>query len=287
MEDVENIYLRKNDRIYQLKDLAKVSLIPMKETGFSLSQGKQAVTLAIIKQADENMDKMKVALKKVTDHFSSVYPDIEFHITRNQTELLDYTISNLKQNLALGLFFIFIIAILFWGDVKSPLIIGISMFVSILISFLFFYLFHMSLNIITLSGLILASGMMIDSSIIVTENIAQYRQKGYNLEDACVKGTTEVITPMLSSTFTTIAVFVPLVFMSGIAGAIFYDQAFAITVGLIVTYFTGIMLLPVLYKLIYSIPDIKNPCLPSGLIIRSKNIHWTDFMIRVSNLFPP
>lgn len=261
VEDVENIYLRKNDRIYQLKDLAKVSLIPMKETGFSLSQGKQAVTLAIIKQADENMDKMKVALKKVTDHFSSVYPDIEFHITRNQTELLDYTISNLKQNLALGLFFIFIIAILFWGDVKSPLIIGISMFVSILISFLFFYLFHMSLNIITLSGLILASGMMIDSSIIVTENIAQYRQKGYNLEDACVKGTTEVITPMLSSTFTTIAVFVPLVFMSGIAGAIFYDQAFAITVGLIVTYFTGIMLLPVLYKLIYSIPDIKKSLL--------------------------
>ena len=70
----------------------------------------------------------------------------------------------------------------------------------------------MSLNIISLSGLILALGMMIDSSIIVTENIAQYRAKGDNLEEACIKGTTEVITPMLSSTFTTIAVFVPLVF---------------------------------------------------------------------------
>lgn len=120
------------------------------------------------------------------------------------------------------------------------------------------YLFNMSLNIISLSGLILALGMMIDSSIIVTENIAQYRAKGDNLEEACIKGTTEVITPMLSSTFTTIAVFVPLVFMSGIAGAIFFDQAFAVTVGLMVSYFTGIMLLPVLYKLVYSIPEIKH-----------------------------
>ena len=73
---------------------------------------------------------------------------------------------------------------------------------------------------------------------------------------------------MLSSTFTTIAVFVPLVFMSGIAGAIFYDQAFAVTVGLMVSYFTGIMLLPVLYKLVYSIPDIKH----------------TGFNLRINNL---
>lgn len=167
------------------------------------------------------MDNMKEALAEVTDYFKSIYPDIEFTITRNQTELLDYTISNLKQNLSLGFLFICIVAILFLGDVKSPAVIGLSMVVSIIISFLFFYLFNMSLNIISLSGLILALGMMIDSSIIVTENIAQYRAKGDNLEEACIKGTTEVITPMLSSTFTTIAVFVPLVFMSGIAGAIF------------------------------------------------------------------
>ena len=221
-EDVQNIYIRKNDRIFQIKDLAKVAVVPEKETGLSLANGKRAVTLAVIKQADENMDNMKEALAEVTDYFKSIYPDIEFTITRNQTELLDYTISNLKQNLSLGFLFICIVAILFLGDVKSPAVIGLSMVVSIIISFLFFYLFNMSLNIISLSGLILALGMMIDSSIIVTENIAQYRAKGDNLEEACIKGTTEVITPMLSSTFTTIAVFVPLVFISGIAGAIFF-----------------------------------------------------------------
>jgi multidrug efflux pump subunit AcrB len=257
VDDVKEIYLRKNDRIFQLKDLARIDVVPEKETGLSLSNGKRAVTLAVIKQADENMDAMKASLEKIMTHFASVYPDITFSVSRDQTELLDYTISNLKGNLSLGFIFICIVAVLFLGDFKSPAVIGLSMVVSIVVSFLFFYLFGMSLNIISLSGLILALGMMIDSSIIVTENITQYRTMGYSLKEACAKGTTEVITPMLSSTFTTIAVFVPLVFMSGIAGAIFYDQAFAVTVGLIVSYFTGIMLLPVLYKLIYSLPEIK------------------------------
>ena len=267
-EDVQNIYIRKNDRIFQLKDLAKIAIVPEKETGASLAGGKRAVTLAVIKQTDENMDNMKEALEGITDYFETIYPDIEFSVSRNQTELLDYSVSNLKQNLTLGFIFICIVAILFLGDIKIPAVIGLSMIISLIVSFLFFYLFKMSLNIISLSGLILALGMMIDSSIIVTENITQYRTKGFSLDEACAKGTTEVITPMLSSTFTTIAVFFPLVFMSGIAGAIFYDQAFAVTVGLLVSYFTGIMLLPVLYKLVYSIPDIKH----TGFNRRIKNL---------------
>ena len=194
---------------------------------------------------------MKQAIIGTMNYFRKVYPDIEFSISRNQTELLDYTISNLQQNHSLGFLFICIVAVLFLGDIKSPFIIGLSMTVSIVICFLFFYLFKMSLNIISLSGLILALGMMIDSSIIVTENISQYRERGYSLRRACVTGTSEVITPMLSSSLTTIAVFVPLIFMSGIASALFYDQAFSVTVGLMVSYFTGIMLLPVLYMLVY------------------------------------
>ena len=250
-EDVENIYIRKGDRLMQLKELAKVAVVGKKEQGLSLAGGKRAVTLAIIKQSDENMDAMKAKLKETTDYFSTLYPDIEFQVCRNQTELLDYTISNLQDNLSLGFLFIFIVAIFFLGDVRSPVIIGISMVTSIVITFFFFYFCKVSLNVISLSGLILAVGMMIDSSIIVTENISQYREKGYSLKRACATGTTEMITPMLSSSLTTIAVFVPLVFMSGIAGAIFMDQAFSITVGLLISYVTGIFLLPVLYLLFY------------------------------------
>ena len=250
-EDVKGILLRKEGRIIRLGDFCRVEIVPAKEKGVSMSNGKRAVTLAVIKQADENMEDMKLAINSTMDYFKKVYPDIDFSICRNQTELLDYTISNLQQNLSLGFLFICIVAVLFLGDVKSPFIIGLSMVVSIVICFLFFYLFKMSLNIISMSGLILALGMMIDSSIIVTENISQYRERGYSLRRACVTGTGEVVTPMLSSSLTTVAVFVPLIFMSGIAGALFYDQAFSVTVGLLVSYFTGIMLLPVLYMLVF------------------------------------
>lgn len=250
-EDVQNIYLSKAGRLFQLKDFCQIGVVSKKETGRSLSAGKRAVTLAIIKQSDENMDRMKDKLSETIDYFRTSYPQIDFSISRNQTELLDYTISNLQQNLMLGLLFIFIVSIFFLGDARSPLVIGISMVTSIVITFFLFYLFGVSLNVISLSGLILAVGMMIDSSIIVTENIAQHRERGLSLDDACATGTTEMITPMLSSNLTTIAVFVPLIFMSGIAGAIFMDQAFSITVGLAVSYLTGIMLLPVLYSIFY------------------------------------
>jgi multidrug efflux pump subunit AcrB len=252
IEDIENIYLRKADRIYRIKDLCSVRIVPEEERGFSMVNGKRAVTLAIIKQSAENMDNLKNALNATISYFRSLYPDIEFTVNRNQTELLDYTISNLKQNFLIGFILICIVAFIFLGDAKSPAVIGLCMIVSLIMCFQFFYFFNKSLNIISLSGLILALGMMIDNAIIITENISQYRERGLSLEDACVKGTIEVITPMLSSTLTTIAVFFPLIFLSGIAGAIFVDEAFSVSVGLLVSYFTGIMLLPVLYKLVYA-----------------------------------
>lgn len=253
IEDVQNIYFRKNNRVFQLKDIADIRMIPQKEEGISLYNGKRAITLGIIKQADENMSNMQKVLAGTICDLEKTSPDIEFSSSRNQTELLDYTISNLQQNLILAFIFVCLVSSIFMSDIRSPLIIGMSMFVSLIICFLFFYLFHISLNVVSLTGLVLALGMMIDNSIIVTDNIGQYRRKGLLIEDACIKGTNEVIAPMLSSALTTISVFLPLIFMSGIAGAIFFDQAFSVTIGLLVSYVTGIMLLPVLYKLIYTL----------------------------------
>ncbi len=250
-EDIGNIFLRKADRIYQLKDLCAINVAPVEERGFSIVNGKRAVTLAIIKHSAENIDNLKKALNETIEHFRKLYPEIEFTVNRNQTELLDFTISNLKQNFVIGFLLICIVAFLFLGNAKSPTIIGFGLLISLIICFQFFYFFDKSINIISLSGLILAIGMMIDNSIILTDNIDQYREKGFSLEDACIKGATEVITPMLSAMLTTIAIFLPLIFMSGVAGAIFVDEAFAVTVGLLVSYFVGIMLLPVLYKLAF------------------------------------
>ncbi|SEK20052.1 efflux RND transporter permease subunit [Parapedobacter koreensis] len=280
LEDVQDIYFKKNGRIFQLRDLADISLVSRPEEGISLYNGKRAITLGIIKQADENMSSLADAMANTLHNLQGQYPEIEFSQSQNQTELLEYTISNLQQNLILAFIFVCLVSALFMRDVRSPLIIGVSMFVSLIVSLLFFFVCNVSLNIVSLTGLILALGMMIDNSIIVTDNIGQHRRKGMDIDESCIRGTNEVIVPMLSSSFTTISVFVPLIFMSGIAGAVFFDQAFSVTVGLLVSYLTGIMLLPVLYKLVYSIkfPQARTKRLSSESLPERVYHHVADWV---------
>lgn len=253
IDDMRRIYIRKNNRLFQLSEFAEIKPAIAKEQGLILYNGRRAIALSVIKQQGENMDKLAVAIEGEIERMRKNYPNIEFAVSQNQTELLDYTISNLKQNMLLAFIFICLVSALFLRDFRSPIVIGICMFVSLVISLLLFYLFNISLNIVSLTGLILAFGNMIDSSIIVTDNIGQHRRNGYSVPEACVRGTNEVILPMLSSMFTTIAVFAPLIFLSGIAGALFFDQAFSVTAGLLVSYITGIMLLPVMYKLVFGL----------------------------------
>ncbi|MDE6158025.1 MAG: efflux RND transporter permease subunit [Muribaculaceae bacterium] len=250
-DDVKNVKLMKNRRMHTLGDFCKVDLTEQAPSGYSLYNSKRAVTMAIIKQATQSMDRLEEAVDGAVSYFSTQYPDIEFATSRSQTQLLDFTISNLEQNLILGLILVFIVCALFMRSARLPFIIGITIIVAVIVTFLLFYLFHVSINIISLAGLILAIGMMIDNSVIVAENITQFRQRGLTLAKSCIAGTNEMITPMLSSSLTTVAVFVPLVFMRGIAGAIFADQAFAITAGLAASYIVGITLMPVLYHLFF------------------------------------
>lgn len=260
--DIESVYLKTSDRLYQLKDVAEVVEHPQKLSGMVLSNGQQAVSLAVIKQSDAKMNNLKAQLHQLVEHFRADYPDVEFELTRDQTALLDYSISNLKQNLVVGALLAFVIMFFFLRDFKSPFLIGISIPLSLVVSLLFFHLFGLSINIISLSGLILGVGMMVDNSIIVIDNITQHfdrarMQQGHPMDkarlvfDACVSGTNEVIRPMLSSVLTTCAVFVPLIFIEGISGALFYDQAMAVTIGLFASLVVSVTVLPVFYLLFY------------------------------------
>ncbi len=268
VEDVRNIYIRKNDRVYQLKDLATVEYTPEKETGMAIYNGKRAIVLSVIKQSEEDISSMREAMNEEVERFKKDFSDIEFHVTQNQTELLDYTISNLQQNLLLAFLFVLLISVFFLNDGRLSIIIGAGLFVALIVSLLLFYLFHVSLNVVSLTGLILASGNMIDNSIVAADNITQYRRRGLPIPEACVTGTNEIAIPMLSSMLTNISVFLPLIFMSGIAGALFFDQAFSVAAGLVVSYLVGITFLPVLYKIIYS----KNWVKGKGLRVKGKRL---------------
>ncbi|MCB4807935.1 efflux RND transporter permease subunit [Tamlana sp. 62-3] len=257
IRDVENLYIKKHNRVFQLKDLAQVLEHPQKRKGLVLSNGKEAITMAIIKQHDARMGDLKEKLDELLKRLRKDYKTIDFRVTRSQTKLLDYAINNLTQSLLWGVILAFSVMFLFLKNMKSPFLIAIVVPVSMVVCLLFFQLFHISINIISLSGLVLGIGLMIDNSIIVIDNITQYIEQGKSLPKACVLGTNEVFKPLLSSALTTCAVFLPLIFISGVTGALFYDQAMAVSIGLFVSLVVSLTLLPVLYYLFHKRKKVK------------------------------
>lgn len=251
VEDVRQLYLKSNGRILQLKDIAEVGMRPRAREGLFMQGAKDALSLAIIKQSDARMEDLKTEVDKLLDVFHRDFPEVELTVTRDQTGILKYAIENLKQSLLLGGLLAFLIMFLFLKDTRSPWLIGFSIPVSLVISLLFFHVMNLSLNIISLSGLILGVGMMIDNSIIVIDNITQRMERGESLAQSCIRGTNEVIRPLISSVLTTCAVFLPLIFISGISGALFYDQAVAVAIGLFVSLLVSVTLLPTLYRLFW------------------------------------
>lgn len=250
-EEIENIVLNIDGRIYKFKDLATVTEQAKEERGLVRSDGKRAISLAIIKQSDAKMDDLKKAVNKSLSEFEKEYPGIDFKVTRDQTELLTYSIGNLKNNLIIGAILACIVLFLFMRDFRTPWLVTITIPLSLIVALLFFFLVGISINIISLSGLILGIGMMVDNSIIVIDNITQLRERGFSLKEAVVKGVNEVFSAMLSSVLTTCSVFIPLVFLSGIAGALFYDQALGVSIGLLSSLVVAVLVIPVYYYQLY------------------------------------
>ena len=258
-EDVGNVAIRSGNRIIPLKEIANVRLEPQPIHGMFVSNGQPAIALAVIKQSEARMGNLTKNLKSLVGHLERDYPDLKFDIAQDQTALLDFSITNLQQDLTWGILLMCILLFLFETQWRSPLLVAVSIPISVLLCLIFFYLIGMSFNVISLSGLIIAVGMMVDNSIIVSDNIGQYRRRGLSLRDACVEGANEVIRPMISSVLTTVCIFIPLIFMSGIAGALFFDQAMGVSIGLGVSIIVSITLLPVLYRVVF----MRNP--QSGL----------------------
>ncbi len=250
-EDVGNVTVRGGNRIIPLRDIAAVRMEPQPKQGMFVSNGQPAVALAVIKQSDARMSDMTENLKSLVALLEKDYPDLQFDIAQDQTALLDFSIDNLRQDLTWGILLVCIILFFFQNEWRSPLLVAVSIPVSVVLCLTFFFLAGMSFNIISLAGLIMAVGMMVDNSIIVTDNIGQYRARGDSLRDACVKGAEEVIRPMISSALTTVCIFIPLIFLSGIAGALFYDQAMGVAIGLGTSLIVSITLLPVLYCVMF------------------------------------
>lgn len=246
-KEVEDIWFKTNGAVLQLKDIATVGIRPREARGAFLDGTNRAINMAVIKQSQSRMSDLKKNVSLVIDNIQKEHPEIQLHINRDQTLILDYSISNLQQSLWFGILLCSLAMFMFMKDTLSPILIILSVPVALLISMLLFKILHLSINIITLAGLILAVGNMIDNAIVVIDTINQKRDFGLSLSESCIKGTHSIIAPMITSLLTSCAIFIPLIFLSGISGALFYDQAMAITIGLSASLFVSITLVPVLY----------------------------------------
>ncbi len=250
-EDIENIYINHNGRIYLFKELCTIIEQPSQRSGLVRSGKQNALSVAIIKQSDARMEDLQVSINTLVEQMEAEYPNIRFELSRDQTKLLSYSISSLSNNLIAGALLACLVIFIFMGDVRSPLLIIITIPLSLIVTLLAFYALGISINIISLSGLILGVGMMVDNSIIVIDNIVQRWSLGDDLKSAISRAVGEVFTPMLSSILTTCSVFLPLIFLSGVAGALFYDQAMAVTIALFSSLLVSVLVLPVYFYALY------------------------------------
>lgn len=281
-EDIESVWFTVGNKVMQIKDVAKVIEHPSGRSGLATSDGKDAVILAIIKQGESKMADLREAIASQIESFRTDYPQVEFTLTRDQTELLDYSIHNLLMNIILAILLDCIVIFLFMKDLRTPVLVALTIPSSLIVSFFVFYVIGLTINIISLSGILLGVGMMVDNTIILTDNITSRWQHGESLRDAIIHGTKEITGPMLSSVLTTCAVFVPLVFLSGLAGSLFFDQAIAVTVVLLSSYIITITVIPVYYWALYR----KFPAFqPNRFLSRIEFKGATKLYDRVVSLF--
>ena len=250
-EAIKEIWLNCNGRLLQVKDVATVQRRAAPPSGIARSDGRPAICLAVIKQTDARMSDLKKGVRQLVEEFETEYPELEFTVTRDQTDLLDYSIRSLLLNIVIAVLLSCLVIFLFMRDLRSPALVALTIPLTLIASMLVFNLLGMTLNVISLSGLLLSVGMMTDNTVILVDNITGRWQREGNLRNAILEGTREIAGPMFSSILTTCAVFLPLVFVRGIGGALFKDQALSITVVLMLSYLITMTVIPVYYQWLY------------------------------------
>lgn len=233
-----------------LRDVATVKRGYKEREAITRVRGRESVELAIYKEGDANTVQVAQRLKRRLETVNESLPDdIELVTIYDQAKFISASVDNVKNAAFLGGIIAIIVLYGFLSDSRATTIIGIAIPVSVIGTFLLMYLTGVSLNIMSLGGIALAVGMLVDNSIVVLENIIRKKEQGEGILEAAQNGTSEVAGAVVASTLTTIAVFFPMVFITGIAGQLFRDQALTVTFALVFSLVVALTLIPMLASL--------------------------------------
>ncbi|TVQ68073.1 MAG: efflux RND transporter permease subunit [Balneolaceae bacterium] len=234
------------ERILRLQDVAEVRMDERDPVSFSMVDGLPVLSVLVKKDFESNLVQVFHQMTPVLEELREQFPGFSIDVLSENATFIEASINNLLQTLLLGGILAFFVLFFFLNDPRSPLTIGIAIPVSIMLTFFVMYLSGIQLNIISLSGLTLGIGLLVDNAIVVLENINRHRKSGLPLFEAAGKGTREISLAVTASTLTTISVFLPLVFLGGFEGAFFRDQALTLSIALLSSLLVALLILPVL-----------------------------------------
>ncbi len=251
-------------QIIYLDDIAQVKDSASDVTSIARLNGKDALSISIQKESDANTVDVVNKIKTVLENAKKQYDGCDYNFTFEQASYIENSINSVKDSAFLGGFLAILILFMFLASLKSSLIIGITMPVSILITFVAMYFKGMSVNVVSLGGLALGVGMLVDNAIVVLENIFRHRKDlGEDKITSAIKGSREVIGAVVASVLTTCIVYVPMLFIDGMMVEMFKEFAFVIIFSQCASLITTFMLIPMLSS------KIENVDVSSGI---AKNI---------------
>ena len=243
----ELVVYRENGQIITLNDIATIVDGYKERTDVTRINAVEAVELAIYKEGDANTVQVAKLINNKLDAINKSLGDrYQLTVVYDQSTFISNAISEVKSAALIGGLLAMLILYLFLRSIIPTLIISLSIPVSVIATFNMMYGNGISLNIMSLGGIALATGLLVDNAIVVLENIARYKEQGLSAVEAARKGTKEVSGAIIASTLTTLAVFVPLIFVEGVAGQLFADQAMTVAFALIASLIVALTLIPML-----------------------------------------
>lgn len=229
-----------------LSEVARVSEEFRGDLGLVRVNGKESVVLTVHKQSGANTVAVAAEIQKVLQELEAEYPDLEFTPTMNQARYINMSIDMVKRNAIIGGLLAVLILFIFLRSLRSTFIVSVAIPVSVIAAFILLYFGDLTLNLMTLSGLALGIGMLVDNSIVVIENIYRHLEAGASRREAARRGASEVALAITASTLTTIAVFLPVVFVGGITGILFKELALTVTFSLLASLVVALTVIPMM-----------------------------------------
>ena len=257
LDDIKHVpFVLPTREVVYLQDIADVEEGIKEQTSIGRVNEVPAIGISITKQSTANTVVVSRQVNEAIDKLMTGHPELNFTFSYDQADYIKNSIANVAETAIIGCILAVIICFLFLRNIASTMIIAISIPTSIVATFIVMYFTGLTMNVLSLSGLAVAIGMLVDDSIVVMENIYRRRDEGITALEASVVGTKEVTMPVFTATMTKIAVFLPIVFVQGIAATIFKEFSYTIGFALLCSLLVALTVVPMLCSRLLNTKDL-------------------------------